>query len=364
MVAIVLGKLGMNNHKKFWKNKKVLVTGHTGFKGSWLSVLLYVLKAKIYGYSLKPKKNFIFKKANLKRIFQKSIYGDILNSKKLYENIKSMSPSIIFHLAAQPLVVDSYKDPKKTFNTNIFGTINLLEAVKKVKSVKTVIIITTDKVYNINKNNPYYNENHPLGASDPYGTSKSCVEFITESYKKSFFKDRNISIVTARAGNVIGGGDYSENRIVPDYLKALNGKKNLVLRNPEYVRPWQYVLEPLYGYLALAKRETLKKTRKLFSAWNFAPNQSDNVSVIKLIQCFQTNKIKKNKINIKILKKKQIEKETKILRLNANKSKKILGWKNKYNLKKTTYTILKWNELTKKNSQFDMCIKFVKSYLN
>ncbi len=354
----------MISHKQFWKNKKVLVTGHTGFKGSWLSVLLYVFKAKIYGYSLKPKKSFLFEKANLKRIFKKSVYGNILNSAKLYKSIKSIKPSIIFHLAAQPLVVDSYKDPKNTFNTNIFGTINLLEVIKKVKSVKTVIIITTDKVYKISKNNPYYNENHSLGASDPYGTSKSCVEFIAESYKNSFFKDRNISIVTARAGNVIGGGDYSENRIVPDYIRALNGKKNLVLRNPEYVRPWQYVLEPLYGYLALAKRETIKKTEKLFSAWNFAPNQSDNVSVKKLIQFFQKSKLNKSKIHVKIPKKKQREKETKILRLNANKSKKILGWKNKYNLKKTTNIILSWNELTKKNPQFDVCIKFVKNYLS
>ncbi len=354
----------MINHKQFWKNKKVLITGHTGFKGSWLSVLLYVFNAKIYGYSLKPKKKFLFEEANLKRIFKKSVYGDILNLKKLHQNIKSIRPNIIFHLAAQPLVVDSYKDPKNTFNINIFGTLNLLESIKKVKSVKTVVIITTDKVYKISKKNPYYNENHALGASDPYGTSKSCAEFITESYKYSFFKDRKINIVTARAGNVIGGGDYSKNRIVPDYLRALNNKKSLLIRNPEHIRPWQYVLEPLFGYLALAKMETLNKTEKLFSAWNFAPNQSDNVSVKKLIQCFQTSKINKNKIKIKILKKKQKEKETQILRLNANKSKKILGWKNKFNLKKTTYTILKWNELTKKNSQFDMCIKFVKDYLN
>ena len=202
-----------------------------------------------------------------------------------------------------------------------------------------------------------------MGASDPYGTSKSCVELITDSYKNSFFKNRDISIVTARAGNVIGGGDYSENRIVPDYLSALNGKKNLVLRNPEYIRPWQYVLEPLYGYLALAKRETLKKTKKLFSAWNFAPNKSDNVSVKKLIQFFQNSEINKRKINIQIPKKIQKEKETQILRLNKDKSKKILGWDNKYNLKETVNTILKWNELSKK-FEFDLCVKFVKNYLN
>ncbi len=354
----------MIDNKKFWKNKKVFITGHTGFKGSWLSVLLNVFRAKIYGYSLKPKKNFLFEKAKLNRIFQKSIYGDILNAKKLYKNIKLIKPTVIFHLAAQPLVVDSYKNPKDTFDINIFGTINLLEAVRKIKSVKTIVIITTDKVYKIGKNNPYYNENNQLGASDPYGTSKSCVEFIAESYKYSFFKNRNISIVTARAGNVIGGGDYSENRIVPDYLRALNGKKKLVLRNPEYVRPWQYVLEPLYGYLVLANKETQRKTSKLFSAWNFAPNKKDNVSVKNLINFFQRSKINKNKVVVKIQKKKRKEKETQILRLNADKSKKILGWDNKYNLKETVNTILKWNELSKRNSEFDMCVKFVKNYLN
>jgi len=354
----------MISHKKFWKNKKVLITGHTGFKGSWLSVLLSVFQAKIYGYSLKPKKNFLFEKANLNKIFQRSIYGDILNTKKLYKSIKHIKPSIIFHLAAQPLVIESYKNPKKTFDTNIFGTINLLETVRKIKTIKTVVIITTDKVYKIGKNSPYYNENNQLGASDPYGTSKSCVEFIAESYKYSFFKKRNISIVTARAGNVIGGGDYSENRIVPDYLRALNGNKKLVIRNAEHIRPWQYVLEPLYGYLILANRETQKKNNKIFSAWNFAPNRNDNISVKKLINFFQTSKMNKNKVFIKIQKKKKQEKETQILRLNANKSKKFLGWKNKYNLKKTINSILKWNELTKKNSEFDMCIKFVKNYLN
>ena len=354
----------MIKNRKFWKNKKVLITGHTGFKGSWLSVLLYVFGAKIYGYSLKPKKKFLFEKANLNKIFHKSIYGDILDSKKLSQKINSIKPSVIFHLAAQPLVVDSYKNPKKTFNTNIFGTINLLEAIKKVKSVKTVIIVTTDKVYKVNKKNPHYKENYELGASDPYGTSKSCVELITESYKYSFFSQRDISIVTVRAGNVIGGGDFSKNRIVPDYLRALNAKKSLIIRNPTNIRPWQYVLEPLYGYLTLANKETQKKTKKFFSAWNFAPNKNDNVSVKKLVNFFQNSKINKSKITLKIKNKKQTERETQILRLNADKSKKILGWNNKYKLQKTVDTILKWNELIKKNSEFDICIKFVKQYLN
>ena len=354
----------MIENQKFWKNKKVFITGHTGFKGSWLSLLLYFFGAKLYGYSFKPEKNFLFEKANIKKIFTNSIYADILNSNRLNKNLIRIKPNIIFHLAAQPLVFESYKNPKKTFDTNIFGTINLMEAIRKVPSVKTVIIVTTDKVYKINKHNPFYSEKHSLGASDPYGTSKSCVELISESYKYSFFKKRNISITTARAGNVIGGGDYSKNRIVPDYLRAINNKKKLVIRNPKHIRPWQYVLEPLYGYTLLAKKKYLDKKISIFDSWNFAPNPKDTVSVKELVQCFQKSKIKKNKIQVIIKKSKQIKKETSTLRLNAIKSKKKLGWKNKFNLKKTVSTILDWNELNKKNSQFTVCLRFIKDYLN
>ena len=359
----VPGKFGMIKNQKFWKNKKVFITGHTGFKGSWLSLILYFFGAKLYGYSLKPKKNFLFEKANLKKIFKNTIHGDILDLNKLNKKLKRIKPSIIFHLAAQPLVVESYKNPKKTFDTNIFGTINLMEAIRKVPSVKTVIIITTDKVYKINKNNPFYSEKHPLGATDPYGTSKSCTELIAECYKYSFFKNRGISISTARAGNVIGGGDYSKNRIIPDYLRAINNKKKIVLRNPKHIRPWQYVLEPLYGYTLLAKKKYLEKKISIFDSWNFAPNARDTVSVKELVTCLQESKLNKNKTQLIIKKNKLAEKETSTLKLNAIKSKKKLGWENRYNLKKTVDLIINWNELIKKSSQFSVCIKFIKDYL-
>ena len=176
----------MSTDKNFWKNKKVLITGHTGFKGSWLSMLLHEFDAKLFGFSLKPQKNFLFEKAKLEKIFLRSAYGNILDLKVIKKNLKIIKPQIIFHLAAQPLVVESYKNPKETFNTNIIGTVNLFEAVRDIKSVKTIIIVTTDKVYKIKKNNPHDNENHLIGASDPYGTSKSCVELISECYKHSF----------------------------------------------------------------------------------------------------------------------------------------------------------------------------------
>ena len=322
---------------KFWKNKKVLITGHTGFKGSWLSLVLYFFGAKLYGYSLKPKKNFLFNKINLKKIFKKSIYSDILNSKNFNKKLKDINPEIIFHMAAQPLVVDSYKDPKKTFNINIIGTVNLFEAIRKVPSVRTVVIITTDKVYKIKKNNPFYDENHPLGASDPYGTSKSCVELISESYKYSFFKGRNISISTARAGNIIGGGDWSKYRLLPDIIRSCFENSELIIRNPNSVRPWQHVLDPILGYLDLGRNLSLKP--EIFNgAWNFGPDQKDPISVNDIIEIVKTNG---ELINIKIENDKS-NKEAKYLQLDITKSKTILNWTPKWDAENAIKNTLKW----------------------
>tara|TARA_Y100000816_G_scaffold290086_1_gene277960 strand:+ start:2807 stop:3871 length:1065 start_codon:yes stop_codon:yes gene_type:complete len=353
----------MIKDKLFWKNKKVFITGHTGFKGSWLSLLLFNFGANLYGYSLKPNKNFLFYKAKLRKIFKVSTYANILDSSNLKKKIKKAKPSIVIHLAAQPLVLDSYKNPHKTFNTNIIGTLNLLEAARDINSIKVIIIVTTDKVYKIKKNNPFYNEKNILGASDPYGTSKACVEFLSETYKYSFFKKRKLSISTVRAGNVIGGGDFSKNRIVPDYLNSINKNKKLILRNPSYVRPWLYVLEPLYGYLLLARKKYSSKNTK-FDSWNFAPKNVDSISVENLIKLFekQRNKAFKTKILKRNLNTNQSE--TKILKLNSNKSKKLLNWKIKYSLKETTKNILKWNELIKRKSYFDVCMILVKDYIN
>ena len=354
----------MNNDYNFWRNKKVLITGHTGFKGSWLSLLLYNFGAKLYGYSLRPENGHLFQKAKLSRIFAKSIYSNILNYNRLSYNIKKIKPQIIFHLAAQPLVVDSYKNPKDTFNVNVIGTLNLLESIKKINTIKTVIIITTDKVYKIKKNDPFYSERDNLGASDPYGTSKTCVELVSESYKYSYFKEKKPSISTARAGNVIGGGDYSKNRIVPDYLDALNFNKTLLLRNPGYIRPWQYVLEPVYGYTLLAKKKFFSKNNEIFDSWNFAPNNKDSISVKKLVNLFQKSKLNRKKIIVKTKKEKQIEKETSTLKLSALKSKKKLNWRPKFSLPETVDIILNWNQMTKNETVFEVSMRFVKSYIN
>ncbi len=354
----------MYNDYKFWKGKKVLITGHTGFKGSWLSLLLKEFGAKVYGYSLKPEKNFLYDLADLDEIFEKSIIGNILDKQKLKASIKKIEPNVIFHLAAEPLVIDSYTNPEKTFNVNFIGTLNLLESIKIYnKKLKTLIIVTTDKVYKILKNNPNYNENHSIGASDPYGTSKACVELLAETYFNSFLKKKKINIFTARAGNVIGGGDFSKNRIIPDYLRSINKNRKLIIRNPNHIRPWQYVLEPLYGYTLLVKKNYLNN--RTFSSWNFSPTKSNTVKVKTLISIFQAYNKKKNKIKIIFSKNNKNKlKETKILRLNSNKSKKKLKIKLKFDLNTTVKSILEWNQRVKIENYFDVSTDTIKKFLD
>ena len=206
---------------KFWNGKRVLLTGHTGFKGSWLTIFFNLLGAKVYGYSLKQEKISFYNLAKIDKIIKKSIIGDIRNYNKLYTSVKKTSPNILIHLAAQPLVIEGYINPKKTYNTNTMGTLNILESIKKNK-IKTSIIITTDKVYKNDDTKKKFNENHDLGGSDPYSSSKHLAELIVENYNTNYFKGMRLNVVTARAGNVIGGGDRGENRLIPDFFKASN----------------------------------------------------------------------------------------------------------------------------------------------
>ena len=239
----------------FWNGKKVFVTGHTGFKGSWLCIFLKILGAKVTGYALKPKTNpSLFKLAKVDEILEKSIYADIRNYKRLIKEIKKSQANVIFHLAAQPLVRYSYIEPKETFETNILGTLNILESVRKIKKIKSTVIITSDKVYDTAKIK-IFKETDILGGYDPYSSSKVSCEHLFSSYIHSFFKNKSYQkLATVRAGNVIGGGDYSEDRLIPDILLSAKKVKKIVLRNPNAVRPWQHVLEPLNGYLILAEK--------------------------------------------------------------------------------------------------------------
>ena len=271
--------MNFKEQKNFWHKKKVFITGHTGFKGSWLCIFLNYLGAEITGYSLKPNtKPSLFNLAKIERVIKKSIISDVRNYKKLSYEIKKSKASIIFHLAAQPLVRLSYLHPKDTFDTNFTGTLNILQAIKKNKNIKTGIIITTDKVYDIRKNK-VFKETDVLGGVDPYSSSKVCVEFLYNSYNKSFFSSSKQNITTVRAGNVIGGGDYSLDRLIPDIYKSAKKNKIIFLRNPNSVRPWQHVLEPLSGYLLLAQKIHNKKMPPNYYNWNFGPNISSCKSV-------------------------------------------------------------------------------------
>jgi CDP-glucose 4,6-dehydratase len=349
-------------NSKFWKNKKVFVTGHTGFKGSWLCLFLSYLGAEVTGYSLKPNtKPSLFVLAKVNKIIKKSIIADVRNYKKLENEIRKSKATILFHLAAQPLVRYSYLNPKETFDTNFSGSLNVLECIKKNKMIKTGIIITTDKVYDISKNK-IFKETDKLGGLDPYSSSKVCVEFLFNSYLKSFFKAGKQVIATVRAGNVIGGGDYSLDRLVPDIYKSIKKEKKIILRNPQAVRPWQHVLEPLSGYLMLAQNIREKKIKKEVQNWNFAPNISSCKSVLYLSKYFS----KKLKLNIVINKeksKKLFKPETSILRLSNYKSKKFLNWHPKWSINKSLDKILEWNIKVKKNKHTEVCFQQIKDYI-
>jgi len=346
----------------FWKNKKVFVTGHTGFKGSWLCIFLSLLGAKIFGYALKPRfKTNLFDLAQVRKILTKSIIADVRDYKKLYSEIKKSNADIVFHLAAQPLVRYSYLYPKKTFDTNVLGTLNILECTRKIKKIKSTIIITSDKVYDIS-NNKIFKETDKLGGTDPYSASKVCCEYLFSSYINSFFKGNSKQrLATVRAGNVIGGGDYSEDRLIPDIYAFAKRKKTIVLRNPKSVRPWQHVLEPLSGYLRLAEHLYNNKLFKQTQNWNFGPNLESCKSVKYVAEKFA--KSLNLKIKIHKSKNKVFKSETKLLRLSNQKSKKYLNWRPKWKLNKSIDKIIEWNKEKENKKPIDICKKQIKEFL-
>ncbi len=322
---------------KFFKGKKIFITGHTGFKGSWLTYILYLSGAKIAGYSLKPKNKFDnFYLLNLDKKVQ-NYYLDIRDYKSLSSKIKKFNPDIIFHLAAQPLVKESYYNPKFTFSTNIFGTMNILETLREVKSVKSVIIITSDKCYKNYEKKSGYSEKDELGGEDPYSASKAAAENIFFSYHKSFFKNKKkVGLVSVRAGNVIGGGDWSQDRIIPDLIKSIILKKRFIIRSPRSTRPWQHIFDLLNGYLILSKK--IYGNNKFNGSWNFGPNESHvtvKEVISKLITILGINKKFLIKADKKI-------KESGLLSLKVSKSKKYLKWKPKLKLQQTLKIIADW----------------------
>ena len=325
-----------------YKGKKILVTGHTGFKGSWLSLWLIKLGAKVIGYSLEPPtKPSHFELLNLGMI---SIIGDIRDRDKLKNVFKKWKPESIFHLAAQPLVRYSYLNPIETFETNIIGTINILECCRYTETVRSIINITSDKCYENKERVRGYKENEPMGGHDPYSASKGCAELVTSSYRRSFFnpddygRKHNILLASARSGNVIGGGDWQEDRLIPDIVKAIVKNRKLNIRNPKATRPWQHVLEPLYGYLMLGQK-LLEGKKEFAEAWNFGPNEKDNIDVETVVK-----QIRKrwNKFEYRIDKKSNKPHEAVRLKLDCTKAHTLLKWNPVWGLQKALDVTVKW----------------------
>jgi CDP-glucose 4,6-dehydratase len=347
--------------KNFYKNKKVLVTGHTGFKGSWLSLYLNLLGSKVYGISLKPKyKNNNFELSKVKKILKKNYIFDLRDKKKFETTFNEIEPDIIFHLAAQPLVGDSYKNPYLTWTSNLLSTLHLCEIIKVYKKKIICVVITSDKCYENLELTRGYKEEDRLGGKDPYSASKGSVELLCKSYYHSFFQyNSNIKFATARAGNVIGGGDWSKDRLIPDVINSIQKNKIVEIRNPKSTRPWQHVLEPLNGYLCLASK--LKKNKRLNGeSFNFGPGNSKNYNVESIIKFFK--KFFPN-FNYKVVNENNFH-ESNLLKLNCEKSKKLLNWKQKMNISDTIDFTAGWykNYFDKKDN-FEFTINQIKKYL-
>ena len=315
--------LAINNIIKYFKNKKVLITGHTGFKGSWFSKFLLEIGSKVYGISLEADKLSLYNLLELDK-YLTSYIQDIRNLDSIKSIIKEIDPDIIFHLAAQPLVIDSYNRPIYTLETNIMGTANIMEAMRELNNLECAVMITTDKVYYNREWAWGYRETDALGGHDPYSASKACCELVIKSYKKSFLN--NIKIASARAGNVIGGGDFAENRIIPDIVRAIEKNEAVTLRNPNSVRPWQHVLDVLYGYLMLAYKLSINEN--VSESYNFAPIDEGNKYTVEYITKIFINNIGRGSYNIDI--QDTNKKEMNMLRLDSSLARKELGWSERF----------------------------------
>lgn len=326
----------MNN--QFWIGKKVLITGHTGFKGGWLSLLLQNKGAEILGYALEPPTQpNLFTQVDLEH-HMASVSGNIRDIKHLKRVIADFKPEIIFHLAAQSLVRESYRNPRETFEINIMGTVNLLDAVRECNSVRAIVNVTSDKCYENKEWVWSYRENDPIGGRDPYSCSKGCSELITSSFRQSFLNELGISVASVRAGNVIGGGDWSQERLVPDIVKAIIDNAKPVIRNPLAIRPWQYVLEPLSGYILLAEKLFMNGI-KYGEPWNFGPPDSHVVTVGELTNLAMQEWGTSLRYEYDQSK---APYETQVLKLDSSKARMLLGWETKLDILDTIKWTVDW----------------------
>lgn len=328
----------MQNWLNVFRGKRVLLTGHTGFKGSWLSLWLLSLGAEVTGYALAPHTNpAMFALCRIGGDME-SVLGDIRDYERLERVMRECRPEVVFHLAAQPLVRYSYAHARETYETNVMGTVNVLEAAKNAETVQAVVVITSDKCYE-NKEWVYgYRETDPMGGYDPYSSSKGCAELVVAAYRQSFFEERGIALASARAGNVIGGGDWAEDRLIPDFVRAVAAGRELVIRNPNAIRPWQHVLEPLAGYLQLAEAMLNAPQSSFASAWNFGPCAQDTVSVgallKKMIALWGKGALKEEQITGLH--------EARLLKLDVSKAESILKWQSRFGLEDAIAQTIAW----------------------
>ncbi len=329
----------------FWKGKKVLITGHTGFKGAWLSLLLQFLNAKVTGYALQPPTNpSLFEIGNVAEGMT-SIIGDIRNFEYLNSVFSEINPEIVIHMAAQALVRYSYANPVETYATNLMGTVHVLECIRRAVGVKAVVIVSSDKCYENQEWFWGYRENEPMGGFDPYSNSKGCAELATNSYRRSYFHpdrhaEHGVAVASARAGNVIGGGDWALDRLVPDIMRAIQSGEIIRIRNPSAIRPWQHVLEPLNGYLHLAKK-LFEEGPSYAEGWNFGPNEQDAKSVYWIVERL-TGLWGKNAGWVHDLQPQPHEAH--YLKLDCSKARQRLGWEPRWNLNEALKRLIDWHK--------------------
>ena len=344
--------------KDFWQGKRVFLTGHTGFKGSWLSLWLVSLGAKVKGYALSPPTSpSLFIEANIDSIIDSQI-ADIRDQDTLHESMTKFSPDILIHMAAQPLVRYSYDAPIETYEVNVIGTAKVLEVARSCPNLKAIVNITTDKCYENDERAEGYKEDDPMGGYDPYSSSKGCAELVASSYRRSFLQDQGVGLASVRAGNVIGGGDWADDRLIPDILRSFENGSPVVIRNPKATRPWQHVLEPLSGYLILAQR-LYEEQKKYAEGWNFGPNEQD----VKPVDWILDKMILKWPDSSWKLDSNSSPHEAGFLKLDIAKAKAKLGWNPVWELSHTLEKIIGWHRawLDKEDMQA-MCLAEIKEY--
>jgi len=355
-----MGEINGKVEPSFWKEKKVFLTGHTGFKGSWLSLWLQSMGAIVKGYSLEPNtKPALFNEAKVYEDMESEI-GDIRNLDQLSKSMKLFNPDVLIHMAAQPLVRLSYSEPVSTYATNVMGTVNVLESARLCENLKAIVSVTTDKCYENKEWEWGYRENEPMGGHDPYSSSKGCAELVTSAYRRSFFNtNETASLASARAGNVIGGGDWAEDRLIPDILKAFEKSESVIIRNPLSTRPWQHVLEPLSGYLVLAQ-ELYENGDEYAEGWNFGPTDEGCKPVQWILDKMVTSWGKNASWE---LDKNNNPHEAGFLKLDCSKALTQLKWKPKWDLEQTLNLIIGWHQnYLNGNDIKKECLKEINKY--